>query len=376
MPHASRVDNPRWLKRLSHHSSPGRVVNVCFFVVLLFSTLLTWREVVVLEDAYISSQRNSLENVTHEFNNQLQVSIERLIFYRNGMQAALERPLAFEVLHNAGEEFERKRTQHQWSILLDNQRTLPVHGVSDAFVDDTTLLSRDSLLLGNELTATLEVGYLLRLSTTLKRASQQMLYVSRAGFFIASNPTMLSNDVVEQYYALVTSPWFVDQSERTNPNRGIRWMSWVLDTPEGPERRVAVSLPVDYLHYWHGVLAIEFSLAQMKQLLLTATQGEKEGEYRLYDRKMNLLASSLSVEATSQPLSNNEKAQFARALEHDNRGGMRFATRYVNWEKLRNFDCVLVRIHPLNEGIRSDFGTISVALSLVWALFTTVLILS
>jgi len=376
VPHVSRVENPRWLKRLSHHSSPDRVVNVCFFVVLLFSTLLTWREVVVLEDAYVSSQRNSLENVTHEFNNQLQVSIERLIFYRNGMQAALERPLAFEVLHNAGEEFERKRMQHQWSILLDNQRTLPVYGVSDAFVNDTSILSRDNALPGNELTATLEVGYLLRLSTTLKRASQQMFYVSRAGFFIANNPTTLSNNVVGQYYALVTSPWFVDQSERTNPNRGIRWMSWMPDTPEGPERRIIVSLPVDYQHYWHGVLAIEFSLAQMEHLLSTAMQGEKEGEYRLYDRQMNLLASSLAADATPQPLSSKEKAQLARALEHDNRGGLRFATRYVNWEKMRNFDGVLVRIHPLDEGIRGDFGTISVALSLVWALFTTMLIIS
>ncbi|MCS2150096.1 cellulose biosynthesis regulator diguanylate cyclase DgcQ [Scandinavium manionii] len=370
------MENPRWLNRLSRYSNPGRVVNVCFFIVLLFSTLLTWREVRVLEDAYISSQRNTLENVAHEFNNQLQINIDRLTFYRNGMQAALHTPLTFEGINRADSEFQRKRALHQWSISLDNRRTLPVHGVSDAFVDETTLLSRDNALLGNELTAALEVGYLLRLSTTLKRTTQQMLYVSRAGFFIASNSLGSNDDTVEQYYALVTSPWFTAQTEHNNPERGLRWLSWMDDTPKGEIRRVAVSLPVDYEHYWHGVLAIEFSLPQMKQLLITATQGEEEGEYRLYDRKMNLLASSLSPGVTPSPLSEPEKAQLAQAFEHDDRGGLRFTTRYVNWEKIRNFDGILLRIHNLDEGVRGDFGTISIALGLLWVLFTSMLILA
>ncbi|MCS2168216.1 cellulose biosynthesis regulator YedQ [Scandinavium sp. H17S15] len=370
------MENPRWLNRLSRYSNPGRVVNVCFFIVLLFSTLLTWREVRVLEDAYISSQRNTLENVAHEFNNQLQINIDRLTFYRNGMQAALRTPLTFEGINRADAEFQHKRALHQWSISLDNRRTLPVHGVSDAFVDETTLLSRDNALLGNELTAALEVGYLLRLSTTLKRTTQQMLYVSRAGFFIASNSLGSNDDTVEQYYALVTSPWFTAQTEHNNPERGLRWLSWMDDTPKGEIRRVAVSLPVDYEHYWHGVLAIEFSLPQMKQLLITATQGEEEGEYRLYDRKMNLLASSLSPGVTPSPLSEPEKAQLAQAFEHDDRGGLRFTTRYVNWEKIRNFDGILLRIHNLDEGVRGDFGTISIALGLLWVLFTSMLILA
>lgn len=377
MPHVTRVENPRWLNRLSRYSNPGRVVNVCFFVVLLFSTLLTWREVAVLEDAYISSQRNTLENVAHELNNQLQVNIDRLTFYRNGMQAALGTPLAFDGLKNAEDQFQQKRAQHQWSISLNNQRTLPVYGVSDTFVDETTLLSRDYPLLKNELSATLEVGYLLRLSTTLRRTTQQMLYVSRAGFYITSNALDRSNDVVEQYYSLVTSPWFAEQSQHRNPARGMRWLSWMADTPNGEIRRVALALPVDYQHYWYGVLAIEFSLSQMKQLLSVATQGEEDGEFRLYDKKMNLLASSMTNNGTTpSPLSEQEKAQLAHAFERDTRGGLRFTTRYVNWEKMRNFDGVLVRIHHLDEGVRGDFGIISVALGLVWALFTSMLILS
>ena len=376
MPHVSRMEHPRWLNRLSRHANPGRVVNLCFFVVLLLSTLLTWREVVVLQNAYISSQRNTLENVAHELNNQLQLSINRLTFYRNGMQAALKTPLAFEVLQNAGEEFERKRKLRQWSVMLDNRRTLPVEGVSDAFVEETTMLSRDNPLLRNELTATLEVGYLLRLSTTLGRATQGMLYVSRAGFFISNLPVGNSSDTVEQFYGLVTSPWFAAQSQKQNPGRGIRWLSWMLDTPHGEVRRVALTLPVDYENYWFGVLGIEFTLPQINQLLAAATEGEREGEFRLYDNHMNLIATSLTPGMSPATLTEREKAQLSQAFERDTRGGDRFETRYINWEKVRNFDGVLLRIHPLEEGIRGEFGSISIALGLLWALFASMLIFS
>ncbi|EHY13766.1 putative diguanylate cyclase YedQ domain protein [Escherichia coli DEC15D] len=43
------MENQSWLKKLARRLGPGHVVNLCFIVVLLFSTLLTWREVVVLK---------------------------------------------------------------------------------------------------------------------------------------------------------------------------------------------------------------------------------------------------------------------------------------------------------------------------------------
>lgn len=99
------MERPSWLKMLSRRKNPGRVVNFCFIIVLFFSTLLTWREIVVLEDAYISSQRNNLENVAHEMDAQLQFNVDRLLFFRNGVQSAISTPLAFEVLDNARGEF-------------------------------------------------------------------------------------------------------------------------------------------------------------------------------------------------------------------------------------------------------------------------------
>ena len=85
MQHETKMENQSWLKKLARRLGPGHVVNLCFIVVLIFSTLLTWREVVVLEDAYISSQRNHLENVANALDKQLQYNVDKLLFLRNGI---------------------------------------------------------------------------------------------------------------------------------------------------------------------------------------------------------------------------------------------------------------------------------------------------
>lgn len=164
MQHETKMENQSWLKKLARRLGPGHIVNLCFIVVLLFSTLLTWREVVVLEDAYISSQRNHLENVANALDKHLQYNVDKLIFLRNGMREALVAPLDFTSLRNAVTEFEQHRDEHAWQIELNRRRTLPVNGVSDALVSEGNLLSRENESLDNEITAALEVGYLLRLA--------------------------------------------------------------------------------------------------------------------------------------------------------------------------------------------------------------------
>lgn len=138
MQHETKMENQSWLKKLARRLGPGHVVNLCFIVVLLFSTLLTWREVVVLEDAYISSQRNHLENVANALDKHLQYNVDKLIFLRNGMREALVAPLDFTSLRNAVTEFEQHRDEHAWQIELNRRRTLPVNGVSDALVSEET----------------------------------------------------------------------------------------------------------------------------------------------------------------------------------------------------------------------------------------------
>ncbi|MGZ0799897.1 cellulose biosynthesis regulator diguanylate cyclase DgcQ [Kluyvera ascorbata] len=368
-----------WWSKLARRVKPERVVNICFVVVLFFSTLLTWRETIVLEDAYISSQRNNLKNVANDMDAQLQFNTDRLLFFRNGMQSALQVPLAFEVLRTAEQQFERQRAQSDWQISLNNNRTLPLHGVSDAFVEHTNLLSRDNPLLGNEFMATIELGYLLRLSAMtrqhLARFETHMLYVSRAGFYLSTDATQ-QDSITEYYYRLATSPWFTQQSQRDNPNRGVKWQTTFSRDKTPAAQTVTAAVPLDYEQYWFGVLAIQLSVNEMTQFLTQSVEGEDEGEYQLYDRRMNLIASSESDASKRTQLSQEVQAQLAHAYEQQNEGSVRQFSRYISWEKLRNFDGVLLRIHSLEEGVRGDFGSISIALTLLWVLFTTMLIIS
>lgn len=75
-------------------------------LVMLFTTLLIWREVIILKDAYVTNQRNHLENIANALDCQLQFNMDRLLFLRNGMHEMLVVPLTFSVLQSAVAQFE------------------------------------------------------------------------------------------------------------------------------------------------------------------------------------------------------------------------------------------------------------------------------
>lgn len=375
MRHDNIADNPRWLTRLSQRDRPGRVVNLCFIIVLFFATLLTWREVAVLESAYVSSQHNSLSNVAHAFDTRLQFSVDNMTFFRISMQSALQTPLAFEVLRNARTEFERKRQQPEWQIELDNHRTLPVKGVSDAFVEETQLLSRDHPFLDNEITAALELGYILRLAHNGSRFALRTQYVSRSGFYISTDDAdkPVVEDIITRYYDRVAQPWFSAQTQRDNRSRGIIWHTTLATDSDQHRQLITASLPLDDQHYWLGVLAMDFDVASINAFLREAASAEQDGSYQLYNARMDLIANTGD---TPLELDTREQARLAGAIAQDTRGGIRMDQSYISWEHLKNFDGVILRIHTLAEGVRSDFGTISIALTLLWFLFTSILLIS
>ncbi|HHA2009288.1 TPA: cellulose biosynthesis regulator diguanylate cyclase DgcQ [Enterobacter mori] len=361
---------------LHQRSNPGLIVNLCFIIVLVFSTLLTWREVVVLEDAYISSQRNHLETVANALDRQLQYNVDKMLFFRHSMRDALQTPLAFGVLHNAVARFNTLRNTANWQIAVDENRTLPINGVSDAFVEKTTLLNRDNDRLANELSAALEVGYLLRLASSHTSNVERVLYVSRAGFFIATDTPAQPGDIAHRYYQLVTQPWFSQQSERENRARAVRWFISPPSSFVGNKRLITASVPIYYDHFWYGVVAMDISVDTMKQLLVEAVDNHTEGEYQLYDTRLNMIATSESPESNVNHFDASELAQIAHAIESDTEGGIRLGSRFISWERLDHFEGVVLRVHTLHEGVRGDFGSISIVLALLWALFTAMLLIS
>jgi len=371
------VKSPLRLDKVKKWFDPSGVVNLCFIIVMVCSTVLTWREVAVLRDAYIANQRNALDNVSNVLDRQLQVGVDRLLFFRNGMQGALQTPLAFEVLHKVQGQFEHQRALPAWQIALDNRRTLPLYGVSDYFVGQTRLLSRDNDLLHNELTAALELGYLLRLASTAVMRPRQSWYVSRAGFYISTHPIEQQDHIVRDYYQLLTRAWFLQQRERDNPQRGVRWFTDQAHIPADSDAVVTASVPLDYQDNWYGVLAMSFSISSLRQILIEARQSETDGEYQLYDSKWSLLASTMvTSEDRTQAFTPAERRQLNQAIAQEMAGWMRMGTRFVSWEKLRHFDGVMLRVHTLREGLHGDFGNISVALALLWVLFTCMVLIA
>ncbi len=217
------MDKPLRLKinKLRHLTRPAHVVNVCFIVVLFFSTLLIWREINVLEEAYVANQRNNLANVAHEMDGLLQFNIDRMMFFRHGMQSALEQPLDIDVLRSASQRYLSQRHQEAWRVALPNRRTLPVFGVSGSVVGNNPMLLKDDPLAADELMATLELGYLLNLTQHDRDFAERMQYISRSGFFTSTLPLRDESQVMTHYSQAISALWFTRQSQRNNPGGAL-----------------------------------------------------------------------------------------------------------------------------------------------------------
>ena len=353
---------------------PGRIVTLCFVTVLIFSTLLTWREAVVLEDAYISSQRNYLDSVANTLDRQLEYSVDKLLFFRNAMHDSLKVPLVSARLQQSIARFSSLRTRPWWQLTVNEQRTLPLNGVSDDFVTQTITLARDDARLSDEMSAAFEAGNLMRISSPLTTLAKRVVYASRAGFYLSTDASERQHDITSRYYQLVTSPWFTRQSERNNSARSVRWFTRPGLPGSESDRIITVSVPVDYQHYWYGVLAIDFTLATLRDLLKDAVGDNGEGEFQLYDSRLALIATSQPDAEQVTRFDAQELARIAGELQHDNEGGLHLGSRYVNWQRMDHFDGVLLRVHTLAEGANGNFGRITIALTLLWLLFTGMLI--
>lgn len=360
------------LKKMRRYFDPGRIVNLCFAIVLVSSTVLTWREAEVLEDAYASSQSTTLEKATSALDQQMQTGVNLLLFYHNSMQTAMHTPLALKVLRNTQKEFMTVRQQPSWQIDGDARRTLPINGVSDAFVEQHPLLNRDIPGFGDEMIAAQEVAYMMRLSVVYPVAPSRAIYVSRAGYFVSTSTPADSEDTAARYQKIIDSSWFSEQSVNDNPARKARWFA---RTGFGGEF-ITVSIPLDYHRYWYGTLALQFPAAFFKHQLEDALTEEDKGEYQLYDKQFQLITASTNDNAAPVVFSDADRHELLQAMATSSVGNLHLGSQFVSWQKLKHFDGVLIRIHSLSAGLDGDFGTISIVIALLWLLFTTMVLIS
>lgn len=354
--------------------NPHRVVNICFLVVFFCSTLLTWREMVVLEHAYVSSQRNTLENIATSLDRQLQHSIDNLLFFRNTMRYALQYPISTDKSRQAMAEFDAKRRLPHWQIRLDSNRSMPLSGISDDFVNDNALLMRDDSMVHSELSAALEFSYILELSDTRRDLQRRTYYVSRAGYYISSIPGKNDDSLIARYTRQVSRPYFAQHDRRHNRARGLRWEhSW--DPTRDEDQVITASVPLDYQNRWYGVLGMDFTIPAMNKFLASALPDDDESTIFLYDNKFNVIAATKPQDDTPR-FTQSQFAEIARSMEKSNDGEMRMEGNFVTWDKLSTFDGVLIKVHTLDEGFRGEFGRISIVLALLWLLFTLMLLVS
>lgn len=356
--------------RLKH---PIKIVNICFLVVFLCSTLLTWREIVVLENGWTASQKNRIQSVAAALDRHLQYSVDKLQFYRAAMQHALSSPISTNRTDAALAAFTGQRQSEAWQIRLDASRGLPLNGVSDNHVQRNPLLKRDEQRLESELIAALEFGAILQLADPNQDRQRRTFYTSRAGFFLSNTQHNPSEAIASRYHRLVTRPYFHSHTQRNNPKRGVRW-SHVRETNREEEQVITASLPLDYQNQWYGVLAMDFSLGTMNNFLNEAMFRRENGEILLLDNDFQVIATSAGTQPAGSAFNEHERGILAREMAQHNEGGVRIDGSYVSWAKLNYFDGVLVRVFSLKQSLHGEFGSILLVLGILWLLFSLMLL--
>ncbi len=90
--------------------------------------------------------------------------------------------------------------------------------------------------------------------------------------------------MITHYSRALGAPWFTRQTQRNNPGARRYLATFPDDDPQLEEQVVTASIPLDFAGYWRGVLAMDFSVSEIKACFLVERHaGGQEGEYQLYD---------------------------------------------------------------------------------------------
>lgn len=365
------------LQKESRFLHPKNIVHLCFAIVFLFLTLLTWHEAMVLKRTYESNQLARLSAVANNLDNQWQHNLDELAFFHSMLEHSLGDPLVTDRSTAFLQQFESVRHTPLWHLSPSDARGVPINGISDELLTHFPLFSRsDPQRLGDELNAVLEMSQILQFNQPERDFYYRFWYISRAGFYLSSTlPDASSNHSLENFSGVARRPYFVDLDPNVNPQRRIMW-SGPYDSMDNEGKVVTVARPVDRDGYWFGVLAMDFSTQQIKQYLQQSLSTRQEGGVMLVGHQFNLIAWSDGSQLEEYHL---HKAQLARLTEQaigKNSGTMRFDGRFVSWVRLQYFDGMLVNVQTLREGLLGDSGRVGLVLLLTWLMFTIVVVIS
>lgn len=365
------------LHKESRFFHPKNIVHLCFAIVFLFLTLLTWHEALVLKRTYESNQLARLSAVANNLDNQWQHNLDELAFFHSMLEHSLGDPLATDKSAEFLQQFERVRHTPLWHISPSDTRGVPLNGISDEQLSQFPLFSRsDSQRLADELKAVLEMSLVLKFNQPERDFHYRFWYISRAGFYLSSTlPDARSNHSLENFSAVAHRPYFTELDPQVNPQRKTLW-SGPYDSTDNEGRVVTVARPVDKNGYWYGVLAMDFSTQQIRDYLQQALTTRQEGGVMLVGQRFNLIAWSDGSQLEEYRLHKPQLAQLIEQSAGSHSGTMRFDGRFVSWVRLQYFDGMLVNVQTLHEGLLGDSGRVGLVLLLTWLMFSVVVIVS
>lgn len=353
---------------------PALRVHLLFLAVFLFSSFLTWRELLTLKENYEAQQRAALTDMQSGLESQFQESIDGLIYYRRIFSWALAHPLDADHARGALGDFQRLRARPAWQLRLEMPRSMPINGVSDGALRQDTLLQRDAARLEGELRAALEFSFLMQFSDAEAEAElhSRFWYTSRAGFFISSRPPASVAAIGPSYATMTARPWFRAIAPLADPQR-LRW-SGVYQGADGEGTMLTASLPVVSDGYWYGVLSMDFAQARIAHALSTLRHSALQGSVALLDSRLQPVA-TLNAPG-SEPLSAAAVTALQRALSQRPQGTLRLDGQFISWSKLRSVDGYLINQQSLGQGLRQDLGRAMLFMLGMWLLFVLLLLLA
>ncbi|WP_167391874.1 cellulose biosynthesis regulator diguanylate cyclase DgcQ [Mixta gaviniae] len=369
--------NHALLRRRGSDRHPHAIVHVCFIVVLLFSSALTWREAVVLKRTYEAERQGRVSAIANNLERQFQSSLDKMLFYRRILQYALVNPLESDNSRRAIRLFSQLRRKTSWSLNVNTQRNMPLSGISDHELSAYGLLDRsDWARLQKEVGAALEFSFILQFTEPEKDFERRLWYLSRAGFFVSSFPPSSNQQALDNYRIMAQRSYFTEMTPESNPLRRLRWTQ-VYQGGLNEGAMVTVSVPVDGEDYWYGVLAMDFASDRVHAYLQQALPSGRQGAVLLLDRAMNTLAASDNFPyKQGHDLSVQERELLRQQTARADKGQLRLGARFVSWRRMNDFDGVLLSIQTWKESIQGEVGRVSLVLLFTWLLFTLLLLVA
>ncbi|WP_421507246.1 cellulose biosynthesis regulator diguanylate cyclase DgcQ [Erwinia rhapontici] len=354
---------------------PKNIVHLCFAIVFAFSSILTVHEAMVLKSSHETTQRAWLTQAGSNLERQWQQSIDEMFFFRNMLRHALGDPLETDKSRDALTVFAGERQSPLWSISINTERSIPIAGISDAAVQRLPLLDRsDPQRLNDELTAALEMSYILQFNNPQQDFHYRLWYISRAGFYLSSVPDDHA-ETVTSYSRVINRPYFLSASPEQNPQRRLRW-SGTYRSVDNEGDVVTVALPVDHDQYWYGVLAMDFSTQVIQQYLKHALPKWQDGSIILFDSRQHAVAISDGQSLNEHGLDAAQVANIFSQVTSNQSGQIRSGMQLITWMHLQNFDGLLVNVQTLPEALQGEAGRVMLILLLMWMLFSLTLLAS